>query len=312
MTAAPVIDVRGLTKSFGDKVVVDHFDIRVPKGAIYGFLGPNGSGKTTTIRLLCGLLTPDEGEGTCLGFDVLREAQKIKAEVGYMTQKFSLYEDLSIRENLDFVARMYRVDRRRQRVDAALADLGLADRQKQLAGTLSGGWKQRLALAACLLHDPQLLLLDEPTAGVDPKARRDFWDEIRRLAATGVTVLVSTHYMDEAVQCDYIAYIAYGKKLIDGPSAEIPTQVGLVTWRAEGPDLPALEARLKAEPGVEQVARFGAVLHVSGTDEAALRATVERLQAEGTHRWTLQVAGLEEAFIYLMAGARDNFARDAA
>jgi ABC-2 type transport system ATP-binding protein len=312
MSTAPVIDVRGLTKSFGDKLVVDHFDISVPKGAIYGFLGPNGSGKTTTIRLLCGLLTPDAGEGTCLGFDVLREAQKIKAEVGYMTQKFSLYEDLSIRENLDFVARMYRVDRRRERVDAALADLGLADRQKQLAGTLSGGWKQRLALAACLLHDPQLLLLDEPTAGVDPKARRDFWDEIRRLAARGVTVLVSTHYMDEAVQCDFIAYIAYGKKLIDGPSAGIPAQVGLVTWRVEGPDLAALEARLNAEPGVEQVARFGAVLHVSGTDAAALQATVERLQAAGTHRWTLQVAGLEEAFIYLMAGARDNFARDAA
>ena len=312
MTAAPAIDVRGLSKSFGDKLVVDDFDITVPRGAIYGFLGPNGSGKTTTIRLLCGLLTPDAGAGTCLGFDILREAPRIKAEVGYMTQRFSLYEDLSIRENLDFVGRMYRIDRRRQRVDAALAELGLADRQQQLAGTLSGGWKQRLALAACLLHDPQLLLLDEPTAGVDPKARRDFWDEIRRLAARGVTVLVSTHYMDEAVQCDYIAYIAYGRKLIDGPAAGIPAQVGLVTWRVEGPNLPALEAQLKAEPGVAQVARFGAALHVSGTDEAALSATVARLQSAGTHRWTLQVAGLEEAFIYLMAGARDNFARDAA
>jgi ABC-2 type transport system ATP-binding protein len=307
MSGEPVIDVRGLTKNFGEKRVVDHFDIRVPRGAIYGFLGPNGSGKTTTIRMLCGLLTPDEGEGTCLGFDVRKEADKIKEEVGYMTQKFSYYEDLSIRENLDFVARMYRLDRRKQRVDDALRDLGLADRQKQLAGSLSGGWKQRLALAACLLHTPQLLLLDEPTAGVDPKARRDFWDEIRRLSAKGVTVLVSTHYMDEAVQCDFITYIAYGKKLIDGPSAEIPAKVGLETWRVEGPDLPALEARLKAEPGVEQVARFGSVLHISGTDKPALNATVERLRAEGTHRWTLQVAGLEEAFIYLMAGARDNF-----
>jgi ABC-2 type transport system ATP-binding protein len=312
MSDAPAISVTGLTKDFGPKRVVDHFDITVPRGAIYGFLGPNGSGKTTTIRMLCGLLTPDGGEGQCLGFDIRREAQKIKAEVGYMTQKFSLYEDLSIRENLDFVARMYRLDRRKQRVTTALEDLGLADRSRQLAGTLSGGWKQRLALAACLLHEPQLLLLDEPTAGVDPKARRDFWDEIRRLSAKGVTVLVSTHYMDEAVQCDYIAYIAYGKKLIDGPSAEIPAQVGLVTWRVEGPDLPAMEARLKTEPGVEQVARFGSVLHISGTDRAALDATVERLKAEGTHRWTLQVAGLEEAFIYLMAGARDNFARDAA
>jgi len=308
--AAPVIDVHGLTKRFGERTVVDHFDIRVPKGAIYGFLGPNGSGKTTTIRMLCGLLTPDEGEGTCLGLDVRHEANRIKETVGYMTQKFSYYEDLTIRENLDFVARMYRLDRRRQRVDDALRDLGLADRQKQLAGSLSGGWKQRLALSACLLHEPQLLLLDEPTAGVDPKARRDFWDEIRRLSAKGVTVLVSTHYMDEAVQCDFITYIAYGKKLIDGPSAEIPKMVGLETWRVEGPNLPALEQRLKGEPGVEQVARFGAVLHVSGTDKAALDATVERLKAEGTHRWTLQVAGLEEAFIYLMAGARDNFAGD--
>jgi ABC-2 type transport system ATP-binding protein len=307
MTEEPVIDVRGLTKSFGARKVVDHFDITVPKGAIYGFLGPNGSGKTTTIRMLCGLLTPDEGEGTCLGFDVRKQADRIKEEVGYMTQKFSYYEDLSIRENLDFVARMYRLDKRKQRVDEALADLGLADRQKQLAGSLSGGWKQRLALAACLLHNPQLLLLDEPTAGVDPKARRDFWDEIRRLSAKGVTVLVSTHYMDEAVQCDFITYIAYGKKLIDGPSAEIPEKVGLETWRVEGPDLPALEARLKAEPGVEQVARFGSVLHISGTDRPKLNETVERLKAEGTHRWTLQVAGLEEAFIYLMAGARDNF-----
>ncbi len=303
----PVIAVTGLTKTFGARRVVDNFDIAVPRGAIYGFLGPNGSGKTTTIRMLCGLLTPDAGEGTCLGFDVRKEASRIKEQVGYMTQKFSLYEDLSIRENLDFIARMYRLDRRMARVDQALADLGLADRAKQLAGSLSGGWKQRLALAACLLHEPQLLLLDEPTAGVDPKARRDFWDEIRRLSAKGVTVLVSTHYMDEAVQCDFITYIAYGKKLIDGPSAKIPELVGLETWRVEGDGLPALEALLKTEPGVEQVARFGTVLHVSGTDREALRATVKRLEAAGTQRWTLQVAGLEEAFIYLMAGARDNF-----
>ena len=307
-----VIDVKGLTKRFGGRAVVDHFDIRVPKGAIYGFLGPNGSGKTTTIRMLCGLLTPDEGEGTCLGLDIRHDAGRIKEQVGYMTQRFSYYEDLTIRENLDFVARMYRLGRRRELVDRALRDLGLLDRQDQLAGSLSGGWKQRLALTACLLHEPRLLLLDEPTAGVDPKARRDFWDEIRRLSANGVTVLVSTHYMDEAVQCDFITYIAYGRKLIDGPSADIPKLIGLETWRVEGPDLAALEARLKHEPGVEQVARFGAVLHVSGTDKAALEATVERLRAEGTHRWSLQVAGLEEAFIYLMAGARDNYARDPA
>jgi ABC-2 type transport system ATP-binding protein len=306
--AIPVIDVTGLTKDFGDKRVVDHFDISVPKGAIYGFLGPNGSGKTTTIRMLCGLLTPDGGDGTCLGFDILHDAERIKEQVGYMTQKFSLYEDLSIRENLDFVARMYRLDRRRERVDRALADLGLADRQKQLAGSLSGGWKQRLALASCLLHEPKLLLLDEPTAGVDPKARRDFWDEIRRLSGSGVTVLVSTHYMDEAVQCDFIAYIAYGKKLIDGPSADIPKQVGLTTWKVAGPNLGVLEAELKTAPGVVQVARFGASLHVSGTDAAALRQTVEVHRDHGAYRWSEEEAGLEEAFIYLMTGARDNFA----
>jgi ABC-2 type transport system ATP-binding protein len=312
MSEERVIDVRGLTKRFGDKTVVDHFDIAVPKGAIYGFLGPNGSGKTTTIRMLCGLLLPDEGEGQCLGFDVRREAGKIKAEVGYMTQKFSLYEDLTIRENLDFVARMYGVKDRKKRVDGALADLGLADRAGQLAGTLSGGWKQRLALAACLIHDPKLLLLDEPTAGVDPKARRDFWDEIRRLSKAGVTVLVSTHYMDEAIQCDFITYIAYGKKLIDGRATEIPTMVGLTTWRAEGPELVALEDALKGQPGVDQVARFGSALHVSGTDAAALAATVEKFRADGKQRWSEVPAGLEEAFIYLMAGARDNFSRDAA
>lgn len=312
MSEKRVIDVRGLTKRFGNKTVVDHFDIAVPRGAIYGFLGPNGSGKTTTIRMLCGLLLPEGGEGQCLGFDVRSEAGKIKAEVGYMTQKFSLYEDLTIRENLDFVARMYGVRNRKSRVDGALADLGLADRAGQLAGTLSGGWKQRLALAACLIHDPKLLLLDEPTAGVDPKARRDFWDEIRRLAKAGVTVLVSTHYMDEAIQCDFITYIAYGKKLIDGRATEIPTMVGLTTWRAEGPELVALEDQLKGQPGVHQVARFGSALHVSGTDAAALTATVEKFRADGKQRWSEVPAGLEEAFIYLMAGARDNFSRDAA
>ena len=312
MTSDRVIDVRGLTKRFGEKTVVDHFDIAVPRGAIYGFLGPNGSGKTTTIRMLCGLLTPDEGEGTCLGLDVRRDPARIKERVGYMTQKFSYYEDLSIRENLDFVARMYRLDRRRQRVDAALADLGLSDRQHQLAGSLSGGWKQRLALAACLLHEPDLLLLDEPTAGVDPKARREFWDEIRRLAASGVTVLVSTHYMDEAIQCDFITYIAYGKKLIDGPSAQIPAMVGLVTYRVSGPDITALEAALRQEDGVEQVARFGAVLHVSGTDRARLEGVAARYKEHGNHEWVEKTSELEEAFIYLMAGARDNFSRDAA
>ena len=304
------ISVRGLTKRYGDKLVVDHLDMDVPAGAIYGFLGPNGSGKTTTIRMMCGLLIPNDGDGQCLGFDILDEPDRIKEKVGYMTQKFSLYEDLSIRENLDFMGRMYRIADRKRRVDAALEELGLSDRQKQLAGNLSGGWKQRLALAACLLHTPRLLLLDEPTAGVDPKARRDFWDEIRRLSAKGVTVLVSTHYMDEAVQCDYIAYIAYGKKLIDGPSAQIPSRIGLHTFRVDGPELGKLADLLSTMEGVEQVARFGAVLHVSGTDLAALRQVAQEQMARGIHHWEEKKAELEEAFIYLMDGARDNFSAD--
>ncbi|GGE32557.1 ABC transporter ATP-binding protein [Primorskyibacter flagellatus] len=304
------ISVTGLTKRFSGRTVVDDFDMQVPKGAIYGFLGPNGSGKTTTIRMMCGLLTPDAGQGACLGYDILTEQAKIKARVGYMTQKFSLYEDLTIRENLDFIARMFAVPDRRSRVTETLADLGLTDRAGQLAGTLSGGWKQRLALAACMIHDPQLLLLDEPTAGVDPKARRDFWDEIRKLSAAGVTVLVSTHYMDEAIQCDFIAYIAYGKKLISGVAAEIPKMIGLSTYRVTGPDITALETRLRAEDAVAQVARFGAVLHVSGTDAAALDALAARMK--GPQKWERKEAELEEAFIYLMSGAADNFSGAAA
>ncbi|ATG46255.1 multidrug ABC transporter ATP-binding protein [Celeribacter ethanolicus] len=301
------ISVKGLTKIFGDRKVVDGFDMEVEKGTIYGFLGPNGSGKTTTIRMMCGLLTPDGGEGHCLGLDIIRDSRAIKKRVGYMTQKFSLYEDLTIAENLDFVARMFGMKNRKAIVAEAVRDLGLEGRAGQLAGTLSGGWKQRLALAACMIHDPDLLLLDEPTAGVDPKARRDFWDEIRRLAARGVTVLVSTHYMDEAVQCDHIAYIAYGKKLIDGAAGDIPGQIGLSTFVVTGPELTALEDRLEAEGAAGQVIRFGAELHVSGTDRAALQALAERERALGTHEWGEKKAGLEEAFIYLMAGAKDNF-----
>lgn len=301
------ISVRGLTKSFGGRKVVDDFAMDVPKGAIFGFLGPNGSGKTTTIRMMCGLLTPEAGEGQCLGFDILRQSQQIKERVGYMTQRFSLYEDLTIAENLDFMARMYGMKDRKAKVRQALADLGLADRANQLAGGLSGGWKQRLSLAACMLHQPDLLLLDEPTAGVDPKARRDFWDEIRRLSGQGVTVLVSTHYMDEAVQCDFIAYIAYGRKLISGPAREVPAMVGLTTWAVEVPmeRVAALEAELRAAPAVVQVARFGTVLHVSGTDREALDRLVAGRSGE---TWSPVTGGLEEAFIYLMSQSRDNFA----
>ena len=307
MSVELAISVKGLTKIYGGRKVVDNFDMEVPKGAIYGFLGPNGSGKTTTIRMMCGLLTQDAGAGTCLEFDILSEQNSIKENVGYMTQRFSLYEDLTIRENLDFIARMYRIKNRKAVVSDALAQLGLVDRASQLAGTLSGGWKQRLALAACMIHKPALLLLDEPTAGVDPKARRDFWDEIRKLSADGVTVLVSTHYMDEAIQCDFIAYIAYGKKLISGPARDIPSMIGLYTWRVTGPEISVLEGLLRHDTDVAQVARFGSVLHISGTNEARLKALADRYSKDGTYKWVHKDAELEEAFIYLMTGVEDNF-----
>lgn len=307
-----VIDVKGLTKKFGTRTVVDHFNLAVPKGAIYGFLGPNGSGKTTTIRMVCGLLKADDGAGSVLGLDVIKESDKIKERVGYMTQRFSLYEDLSIRENLEFIGRLYSLDNLHDRVAASLKSLGLTDRAKQLAGTLSGGWKQRLALAACMIHEPELLLLDEPTAGVDPKARRDFWDAIRDYSAEGVTTLVSTHYMDEAVQCDRIAFIAYGKKLIDAATADIPGEVGLSAWRIEANDLDEATRRLKHAGGFDVLARFGAAIHIAGKNAASLGAAVKALDGLPGLDAELIEAGLEEAFIYLMTGAQDNFANGAA
>jgi ABC-2 type transport system ATP-binding protein len=300
------IDVTGLNKSFGAKHVVEDLSIQVEQGRICGFLGPNGSGKTTTLRMLCGLLTPDSGQGTCLGFDILREADRIKRETGYMTQRFSLYEDLTIAENLQFTARVYGLDRRRQRVDAALDHLGLSSRRDQLAGTLSGGWKQRLALAAATLHEPQLLLLDEPTAGVDPKARRTFWDEIHELAAKGLTVLVSTHYMDEAERCHEIAYISYGRLIARGTAEEVVKGSGLITFHGEGPDIGRLAHELTGKPGVETVAPFGAALHVSGVDRAALEAAIAPWRRE-PYRWTEVEPTLEDVFIQLMGQAQDNF-----
>ncbi|TNE61636.1 MAG: ABC transporter ATP-binding protein [Alphaproteobacteria bacterium] len=301
------IDVRGLVKSFGGRRVVDDFSMRIPEGKIFGFLGPNGSGKTTTLRMLCGLLTPDAGEGTCLGLDLRNQAPLIKRQTGYMTQKFSLYEDLTIRENLEFVARLYEMDKRGERVDSALRDLGLYSRRDQQTGTLSGGWKQRLALTACILHEPRLLLLDEPTAGVDPTARRDFWDEIHTLAGRGITVLVSTHYMDEAERCHEIVYIAYGKLLASGTSDEIIDGTKLFTWRAHGPDADRLAGQLRGKDGVEMAVAFGADLHVSGTDEAALEAAIQPFRGTGKLNWHPTKPTLEDVFIHLTAGSKDNF-----
>ena len=302
------IDVRGLTKRYGDRAVVNDVALQVGEGRICGFLGPNGSGKTTTIRMLCGLLKPDAGEGQCLGLDFRQQAAAIKRQVGYMTQKFGLYEDLSIRENLDFVARLFELPRRREAVDRALERLGLQGRQRQLAGMLSGGWKQRLALAACLIHEPRLLLLDEPTAGVDPKARRDFWDEIHRLAAQGITVLVSTHYMDEAARCHDLVYIAYGKILARGSEQEIVDGAGLSVWSVEGAGEQVWSERLRAMPGVQSVVAFGSTLHVAGRDGTLLARSLAPLHGQDGLRVSEARASLEDVFISLIDQSQDNFA----
>ena len=308
MTAPDIaIDVHELSKSFDGKPVVKNLTMQVRRGAIHGFLGPNGSGKTTTIRMLCGLLTPDSGGGTCLGYDIVSKSDAIKRRVGYMTQRFSLYADLSIRENLEFVARIYAMPDPKGAARAAIARLGLEGRAEQLAGQLSGGWKQRLALGACILPEPSLLLLDEPTAGVDPKARREFWDEIHSFARDGMTVLVSTHYMDEAERCHEIAYIAYGELLAQGAVEEIVARENLTTWSVTGPDLIALADSLKQTPGVDMVAPFGAALHVASRDAAALDALAARLGAEGPQVWRRDRATLEDVFIALMNRSQDNF-----
>jgi ABC-2 type transport system ATP-binding protein len=301
------IDVRNLNKQFGDKHVVNDVSLRVARGEIFGFLGPNGSGKTTSIRLMCGLLTPDSGSGTCLGYDILSESAQIKRHVGYMTQRFSYWEDLTIRENLDFVARIYQMPNRREAVDRSLESLGLASRANQLTGALSGGWKQRLALAACMLHEPELLLLDEPTAGVDPTARRDFWEELHRLAARGISVLVSTHYMDEAERCHKLAYIAYGKLLTQGTAAEVIAEQNLETWAIHGERLSSLAAQLRSVSGVDQTVVFGSALHASGRDHAALAAAIQNAVQGQPLRAERIDTGLEDVFIYLMSHAQDNY-----
>ena len=296
----PVVAVRGLTKSFDGRKVVDDVALTVGKGEIAGFLGPNGSGKTTCIRMICGLLTPDAGEGEVLGLDVRRDQRAIRRQVGYMTQRFSFYEDLTIEENLAFVAGLYGLPRRA--VADTLSSLGLTGRKGQLAGSLSGGWKQRLALAACVMHKPRLLLLDEPTAGVDPKARRQFWDESHDHAADGMTVLVSTHYMDEAERCHRINYIAYGRLVAAGTTRQVIDDAGLVTLVVETGQPGALAARLRKAPGVEQVEPFGAALHVTGSDPSALRAALAAENVEGRPAET----SLEDVFIRLMDQSKDN------
>jgi ABC-type multidrug transport system ATPase subunit len=294
-----VIDVRGLRKSFGERRVVEGLSLQVDKGEICGFLGANGSGKTTTIRMLCGLLVPDAGEGECIGLDIIRQAPLIRRHVGYMTQKFSFYEDLTVFENLDFVASVYEMKNRRPAVADIMARMGLEDRRNQLAGQLSGGWKQRLALAACVLHEPKLLLLDEPTAGVDAKARREFWDLIHDMAGEGLTVLVSTHYMDEAERCNRIVYLAGGRIVVQGGADEVSRQSGLVTFEATGDGVDDAARALRKMPGVEAAAVFGRALHVAGTDRDALEKAIHSV--DGALSWREVEPRLEDVFIHMLS-----------
>ncbi len=301
-----VIEVHNLVKRYGEKTVVDHVSMTVQKGEISGFLGPNGSGKTTTIRVMCGLLKPEEGDGRVLGYDIRTESLKIKREIGYMTQRFSFYEDLSIEENLVFVARLYRLKPIQKYVQQTLDNLGLTSRRHQLAGQLSGGWKQRLALAACIMHKPKLLLLDEPTAGVDPKARREFWDEIHRLTMEGMTVLVSTHYMDEAERCHRVHYISHGRLVASGTVDEVVESAGLTTFVLEGANVDKAALALSGQPGVDQVAPFGMSLHVVGLNEELLAATVTRVAAEYDVEMRKGKTSLEDVFIQFMGVAKDD------
>ncbi len=295
-----VIDVRGLSKSFGDHLVVDHVDLSVKRGEVFGFLGPNGSGKTTTIRMLCGLLTVDSGSGSCLGYDILTDSTKIKQRVGYMTQKYSFYTDLTVEENLSFIARIYDVIGRKARVQQVLKEQGLYTRRNQLTGHLSGGWKQRVALAACLLHKPDLLLLDEPTAGIDPIARRDFWDSIHALSEQGITTLMSTHYMDEAERCTRLAYLAYGKLLVTGTVDYVINNTNLKTWEISGAVTTGLLQQIKRIDGVTQAALFGRKIHVCALEEQLIESALHALQAEVAINWVQIEPTLEDAFIHMV------------
>lgn len=299
-----VIDAYNLSKSFGNHKAVENVTIQVPKGKIYGFLGPNGSGKTTTIRMMCGLLTPDSGQGTCIGYNIRTDSEEIRLRTGYMTQKFSYWEDLSVRENLEFVADMFSLKHKKEKIEKVISVMGLENSQNQLAGSLSGGWKQRLALTACTLHDPELLLLDEPTAGVDPIARREFWDEIHKLAAKGITVLVSTHYMDEAERCHEIIYIAGGRIITQGTVEEVIANTGLTTWVVSGNKLELLQEELKQNPAVSLIAPFGGSLHISGTDDKSLEKAIKPYLKGSDYHWELTAPSMEDAFIHYMKKAK--------
>ena len=305
-----VIDGAHLRKSFNGKPAVFDFSLQAKSGEIIGFLGPNGSGKTTTIRMLCGLTVPDAGKGTCLGYDLIKENQQIRQRVGYMTQRFSLYTYLTPRENIRFIAQGFNIPNLEERINEVITRLDLTKRQHQLTAHLSGGYKQRLALAAALIHRPKLLLLDEPTAGVDPQARRDFWRVINEFAAEGITVLVSTHYMDEAERCHRILYLAYGKLIISGYIDAIINDTKISTWEVSSKDshtdIFKLASLLQTLPDIEQVTPFGLKLHVSGSNRSALLKALRPHMLNMDYHWQGIAPTLEDIFINFGTKLKDS------
>jgi ABC-2 type transport system ATP-binding protein len=301
----PVIVTDRLSRSFGDLVAVRDVSLSVNRGEIFGVLGPNGAGKSTTIRMLCGILDPSSGAGRVVGYDIARQAEKIKERIGYMTQRFSLYEDLSVEENLQFYAGIYGVPRsgRAGRIQQVLEATGLVHRRKQLAGTLSGGWKQRVALASATIHEPPLLFLDEPTAGVDPVSRREFWDQIHRLAAAGTTVLLTTHYMDEAERCHRLAFIFSGSLLDTGTPEEIVIRRGLRVVELEVERATEAADALRARPEVEEVSHYGSLLRVAtrgGADPESVSLAVLAGEGIPIRRSRPARATVEDAFVSMV------------
>lgn len=299
-----IINVSHLHKRFNDFVAVKDISLQVKRGEIFGFLGPNGSGKTTTIRMLCGLLTPTSGSGTCLGYNMLTESSAIKKHVGYIPQHFSLYKFLTVQENIILMAELYGIKDRKEKAIDVMDKLELLSRKDQLSGTLSGGYKQRLSLACALIHDPFLLLMDEPTASVDPTSRRDFWQIMHSLSSEGMTILLSTHNMDEVERCHRLAYVCDGQFLMSGSIKDIIHTVNLTTWEVTGSNLILLAKQLESTPGIDQVITFFDTLHVSSKDKNSLLEGIHPYLHANDYQWREVASTLDDVFIWLSINER--------